>query len=126
ITTLMVDFITTMVMARLLPPEAFGVVACALIFTGLATRLVNLGFPTALVRMKEVRDEHIRSTFTITFGWHLAIGALLAAFSPLLGMIFKSSQVGWIGMAFATTFATTPFSSISRALLQRRMNFKYT
>ena len=50
---------TTMILARLLTPEDFGIAAVAMFFGQLSNRLASGGVGQALVRMKELRDDHI-------------------------------------------------------------------
>src|SRR5688500_16328460 len=53
----------TVALAQLLSPFDFGVATVAIFFGRLAAKLSNAGMGSALVRTKQLRDEHISSIF---------------------------------------------------------------
>ena len=57
----------TIVLARLLEPEDFGVFGIGLLFVGLATRFGSIGFSQALVQREEIEDAHVSSLFVVNF-----------------------------------------------------------
>ena len=50
------QFLTYIILARLLQPEDFGVIAIVVVFINFSNILVNSGFGTALVQAKNVDD----------------------------------------------------------------------
>ena len=52
------------ILARLLSPEAFGVVGMALITIGLGKLIGDLGFGAAIIQRPDVTQKHIRTAFT--------------------------------------------------------------
>ncbi len=116
----------TIVLARLLEPEDFGVFGIVLIFVGLATRFGNIGFGLALVQRETIEDVHISSLFVVNCWLFSAIGIFLMWASPLIGSYFDSPLSGDVLFVASVVFFMRPFSSVVRALLQRRMQFKAT
>ncbi len=116
----------TIVLARLLEPEDFGVFGIGLLFVGLATRFGNIGFGLALVQREEIEDIHVSSLFVVNFLLFSSMGILLMWASPAIGNYFNSSLSGEVLFVLAFLFFLNPFSSVARALLQRRMEFKAT
>jgi O-antigen/teichoic acid export membrane protein len=114
----------SVVLARLLQPEDFGIFGLAMIFIGIASRFGNLGFGLALVQRKELRDEHVSSIFVVHLLLFSLITGLIISIAPLVGAYFGSPLVGRALRAMAWIFVAHAFSSIARAILQRRMDFK--
>lgn len=121
---LLAHLISTVILARLLAPEDFGVYGIALIFSGLATRFGNAGFGLALIQKKDITDTHVSSLFitNVVVFWSLAGGLILTG--KYIGNWFESESVGSVVQILGLNFVLTPFSSVAKALLQRDMNFK--
>ena len=116
----------TIVLARLLEPEDFGVFGIGLLFVGFATRFGNMGFGLALVQREEIEDAHVSSLFVVNFCLYSATASLLMWTSPAIGNYFDSPLSGDVLFLLAILFFLNPFSTVARALLHRRMQFKAT
>jgi PST family polysaccharide transporter len=114
----------SIVLARLLEPEDFGIFGMTLIFAGLANKFGDLGFGLALVQRKEIRDEHISSLFVVNLLLFSVLTVVLILVSPLVGSFFESPLAGRALSVIALTFLASPFSAIARVIMQRQMNFK--
>ena len=62
----LVTFIVSIILARLLCPDDYGVVAIIMIFITFANILVNNGFATALIQKKDADDLDFSSVFYFT------------------------------------------------------------
>jgi O-antigen/teichoic acid export membrane protein len=115
---------TGVVLSRLLDPHDFGVYGIAQIFTGIISRLGNLGFGQALIQRKEIHDDHISSFFMFNLFIFTLLASLLILVAPFVGASFESPLAGRVLAVAALTYFADPFSSVARVLMQRRMNFK--
>ena len=77
----LLGFVALAILARLLLPHDFGIVATAMIFIGLCRTLMNRQFHLALIRLPEVEQSHYDTAFTLTLIWGLltSVGLLLSA-----------------------------------------------
>ena len=75
--TQLIGFPTMLILARLLSPADFGIAAAATVFVQLGKKLANMGLNTALVRIKDVREEHRASVFAINMAVGLVLWAVL-------------------------------------------------
>lgn len=112
------------VLARLLAPSDFGVMALAFLVTGLATRLLYMGFGMALVQRETIRPDHVSTMFVMALVINsvLFLGVLLIA--PYAGAYFHNPLVGDILALMSFTFVIRSFAVCPTALLRRRMDFR--
>jgi len=111
------------VLARLLVPEDFGVVAMADTFAIFVSWLIDLGLTEAVVQRKEVTDRHLSTIFWA--GWVLGIllCLVLVAVSPLATYFFHNDLVRPVLAISSITLAIRPLGSVHGALLRKRMEF---
>jgi O-antigen/teichoic acid export membrane protein len=115
---------TTIILARLLSPTDFGVAAAATFFIQIGNKLGNLGLNTALVRMKDVREEHRASVFVVNLVLGLATWTLLMISAPWIGSYYGDDRVTAAVRAAATTYLVNFVGVVEFAILQRDMKFK--
>jgi O-antigen/teichoic acid export membrane protein len=116
----------SMIMARLLSPHDFGVAAASSLFMQLATRLTQFGFGAALIRIKNMRPEHATSVYAVNQVMGAITFVALYFASPYMGAFFRSPEAGRLLSLAAVTFLINPIGTVPAALLQRRMQFRYT
>lgn len=113
----------TLVLARLLTPNDFGVVTMVTTFSLLFYSVGLNGFTEAILQREELHDSLASNLFWINIG----IGALLtvgfAALGPLLARFFHDSTVRHVTEAMSLTVLVGNFSVIHLALLKRAMHF---
>jgi len=63
-----ISLVISVVLARLLTPDDYGLIALTTVFTNLSEILIDAGFGTALIRKKEVDDGDYACVFTISAG----------------------------------------------------------
>lgn len=120
----LLQFMVTIVLARLLMPKDFGLISVALIFTQLAFAVFDLGFSAALVQKKEVRDKHLSTTFVVNIFSAVAFTLLVFALSSGIASYFGYRQLKSILRLMTLIFFFYAFSSIPRVLLMRALRFK--
>ena len=115
--------ISTIILARLLVPENFGVVAIAMIFTSLVSQTVDLGFNQAIVQRKEVTPSHLSTTFWVSWAIGISFCVATVAASPFIATFFSEDSVGPVLTVLSISFVITPLGSVHGALLRRRLEF---
>ncbi len=117
-------FGSSIVLARLLFPQDFGMMGIATIFINFAKRLANFGFSAALVQKKDIDRVHIDSMFwfnTLVYGL-VALGIYFGA--AMAGEFFKNPQLKDILPVVALAFFIESLSSVPDAILKRKLKFK--
>jgi lipopolysaccharide exporter len=114
----------TSIMARLLDPEAFGLVAISIIILQFGGYFANMGLNKALIQIDELKNEHIRAAFTSSFLLGLVFTGLVWALAPLAAQLFKNPDVAPVVRVMSLTFLVNGMSATAFSLLERNMRFK--
>jgi PST family polysaccharide transporter len=122
--TQLIGLPTTIILARLLTPEDFGIAAAAFFFIQLGKRIGNMGLNAALVRMKDVREEHRASVFVVNMVFGLVAWATLMLLAPSIGALYDDERVIGAVRVASTIFLVNFFGAVEFAVLQREMRFK--
>lgn len=124
IITQIIQFAISAILAHLLFPKDFGMIAMIIVFSNFLNVFQGLGIGSAIVQKKDLTEEHINSIFWITIGLGLLLTLLMVGFSPLIASFYKQPQLAKLSMALGTTFFIASFGIIPRSLFQREMQFK--
>lgn len=116
-------FINTVVMARLITPSDYGIVAMAFLVVGLIQALMDFGAATALLRKDQVSRDEIDSAWTLKFIQGLAMALLMIAITPFAEKYFNDSRIVIILYTFAVCIGIAGLSNIGITLAQKEFNF---
>src|SRR6185503_1341373 len=116
-------FPTSMLIARILTPEEFGVAAAALFFILLGSRLSELGFNAAIVRAKSIEPIHLSTIFVVQLALGVVAFAAMVVLAPWIGRFYSLPEPMKVVTVSALSFLIMPFGAVPSALLQR--NFEY-
>jgi PST family polysaccharide transporter len=116
---------STAVLARLLDPDDFGLVALAITFIALLEGIADLGLTSALVIQKEEEVlERAETVFASTVAFGFALSAALAAASPLIASFFDEPELAGITAALGATFFIRSLSATHYALALKRLDIR--
>jgi O-antigen/teichoic acid export membrane protein len=121
--TEMINIPTSMVLARLLSPQDFGIVAAAGFFGRFAARLMNFGFNQALIRIKVVRPEHLSSVFIVNMVIGGSAWLVLATTAPWLSAAFSIKETAPVIPVAALGFVIEALGSVAQAVMTRELKF---
>ena len=111
------------VLARLLTPRDFGVVAIAMIFVGVIEVAGRLGIGPAIVQRPGLTERHVATGFILS----AALGAVLSAAvwfaSPAIARFFADPEAPAILAALSAVFVITGLGTVSQYLLHRQLRF---
>jgi PST family polysaccharide transporter len=112
------------VLARLLSPQDFGLVACATLVVNFVAMLNELGLGAALIQRSELRPGHLNACF-----WsNMAVGTLLAlgvgASAGQVAGFFHSPATGPLLMALALGFPLMALAVVPKTLMEKALRFK--
>jgi O-antigen/teichoic acid export membrane protein len=113
-------------LARLLPPEDFGIVGIAFIVTGFVYILTDLGLTPALVQRREVNEAHVRVCHTVAMTAGVLMTVLVYAGAGSVADFFNEPRVEGVLQVLAFASLLSSFGATSGALLLRRLAFRTT
>jgi len=121
---LFIQFGITAILARLLVPDDFGLVAMVVVFANFAVIFRDIGLASAVVQRERLTEEHLSSGFwlCILVGLFLALALSLSA--PIISRFYGDARLQPITIALAFTFFISSFGIVQTALLTRELNFK--
>jgi len=119
-----VNFIVTILLARLLSPEDFGLVAMVMVFFEFSAVFVESGFSTALIREKTISDLDKSTTFIFNFVAAILLYLALFAAAPSIAAFFNQDILVWIVRIMGLNLIFNAFSIIQRTMLIQQVHFK--
>lgn len=117
------QMVTGIILARLLMPKDFGILALATMVTGLAGVFRDLGLGQALVQRGELKPVHTTSAFWGTLIMGTGMCGLVMAAAPYVGAYFEEPRMVPVLRVISLTFLISPFGSVPSSLLQRELDF---
>jgi PST family polysaccharide transporter len=120
----LIDLAAAAVLARLLLPEHFGLLALAATSTAFFRLFANLGLGAAIVQRREVDDDYLSTSF-----WaNLAAGAVLflvaAVSGEVLGVLLKEPRIGTLVLFLSLRFVIAAGSATQVAMISRRLDYR--
>ena len=119
-----IQFILQLILARILEPEVYGVVAIVAIFIGFSNVFIQKGFSSALVQRKEITKEDVSSVFYVSFGIAAFFYGLIFCLAPFVAHFFDMPELKGLLRVMCLGLFPGVYSSIQYALLRREINFK--
>lgn len=122
--TQFINFGIQVILIRLLNPEDFGAFGIIMVFINFFSILVNGGFTTALIRKKEVNDEHYSTVFIISTIVSIILYILIFFLSPFLEVFFKINDLTIILRVLGLNLIFSALFSIQNVIIARSMLYK--
>jgi len=118
------NLVSTVILARLLIPRDFGLVAMVTAVTGFLAMFRHAGLATPTVQREHLTHAQVSNLFWINLGVSGLCALILAALSPIIAWFYHDSRITYITLALSTTFLIGGFRVQHLALLKRQMRFK--
>lgn len=117
---LMVFFI----LARLLGPADFGLVALANVFLVFMQLFLGEGFAKALIQRQHIEKAHLDTVFWLNLAVSILLCGATLAFANTIAQIFEEPALGPILRGVSVLFIVSSFSTVQQAVLERDFAFK--
>lgn len=119
-----VTFLAGVLLARLLAPSQFGIVAMAVVYTTLVSLLGEMGLNAALVYFDDVTDSDLRTMYWANIGVNGLLFAAAVVLSPMVGGFFHDPAVVPVVKVASAGLVVTAFGGVQRTLLAKQMDFR--
>ena len=124
ITAQSVSLIVSIVLARILMPEDYGIVAIVNIFIAIAEIFVTSGLGTALIQKKDATQTDFSTLFWCNIVLSMVLYAIVFVASPLIAYFYDMPQLTPVLRVFAIRLPINAINSIQNAYVSRQMDFK--
>lgn len=114
----------TAVMARLLNPSDFGLVAMSGVVLRFGNYFAQMGMGSAVIQKKDLTKKNISAAFTSSIFLGLLFTILVYFFAPLAKFVFENNDVVPLVRVMTISFLINGFSLTALALIRKSMNFK--
>lgn len=119
-----IGFIVSVILARLLVPAEFGLIAMLGIFIGIGTALINGGLTMSLIRSQDLDDEDYSTVFFFNLVGSIIIYSVVFIAAPLISDFYNQDLLTSIIRVYSITFIINAFSAIQTTRLFKKMDFK--
>ncbi|WP_259468187.1 lipopolysaccharide biosynthesis protein [Rhodococcus sp. SBT000017] len=114
---------SSVVLARLLSPNDFGIVAMVTVVIGFTVLFQDLGLTSAVVRAKDLTNSQQTSIWLMNILLGLVLTLTMFALAPLIASFYNQPEVENVARVLSLTFLISSFSGQSRADLLRSLRF---
>ena len=121
--TLVFNFGSTIILARLLTPTEIGIFSVAAGLLALANMLRDFGVSEFLVQEPLLDKAMVRTVFTMNLAIAWFLGVLVFASSHAIGDFYADPAIGRVLKVMSIPFFLLPFGTTTNALLKREMEF---
>jgi teichuronic acid exporter len=119
-----VQFLLVIVLARLLSPADFGLIAMLLVFTSIGALLVDAGFATALVQRQQTTPDDETTVFAFAACSGAIAGLAIWLAAPLIAGFYQEPRLVPLTHAIAWVLPLGGLAAVPDALLTKRLQFE--
>ena len=122
-TNRVLGFIRTIILARLLLPEDFGLLGIAILAASTLDYFSQTGFHTALIQRQEQIETYLDTAWTVSAIRGILLFIILFLSAPLVAVFFNSPQATSIIQVVALSLILTGFRNVGMVFFNREIEF---
>ncbi|MBO7747804.1 lipopolysaccharide biosynthesis protein [Paenibacillus sp. MWE-103] len=122
-TVVIIQILFTSVLARLLTPEDFGIVAVTTVFTTFFLMIADMGIGAAIIQNKSLTKQDVNHIFTFTIYFAVILAVTFALFSVPLSYVYGNSVYITIGAVLSVSLFFNALNIVPNALLLKDKRF---
>ena len=119
-----VGVVVTILLARFLTPDDYGLVAMTAVFLAVANSLMDLGFSSALVRKKDPTPEYFNTAFYSNICLGILAYFALFTIAPFISIFYEEPQLTVLIRVIGIVVIINSFQVVQYSILTRDLNFK--
>lgn len=119
-----VSFVVSIVLARLLLPEQYGVIAIVFVFINICNVFVESGFGQALIQKKNADDIDFSSVFYFSFALSVVLYAGLYLTAPYIAAMYQMEILAPVIRVMGLRLIVASWNTVQRAKVSKEMQFK--
>lgn len=119
-----IQFLFSVILARILSPTEYGIIAMPMVFLALAQCFIDSGFSSALIRKTDIKDEDYSTTFIFSIIVGVFCYVVLFFASPLIAYFYDTPILSDILKFTALVVLINPLCIVQQTILTKRIDFK--
>ena len=119
-----VTFLVTIVLARLLAPEVYGLMALVSVFTAIFQVFVDSGMGSALIQKKDADDLDFSSVFFFNLFMCITLYLLLFFCAPFIAAFYHNPELTLVIRVLGITLLIAGVKNVQQAYVSRKLQFK--
>ena len=119
-----VQFVLQILLARLLLPSDYGIIAMMAIFLQVAAVFVDSGFATALIQKKDCKEEDFSTVFYYNLVVAIVLYIILFFISPLVAKFYQIDLITSVMRVASLVVILNALSIVARIKLEKQINFR--
>jgi len=119
-----IRFIISVILARILAPQEFGLIAMIAVFIAIGNTLLNAGLGSSLIRSKDVDEKDYSTVFYFNLIASILIYILIYFLAPYIAKFYRQDILTSLIRWYSLIFIINAFSMIQLTRLTKLMNFK--
>ena len=119
-----VTFVVSIILARLLDPEVYGIVAIVTVFTAILNIFIDSGLGNSLIQKKDADDLDFSSVFFFNMFMCIVLYLLLFAGAPLIAKFYKIPQLTPVIRVMSLTVIISGVKNVQQAYVSKHLLFK--
>jgi len=119
-----IQFVFGIILARLLAPSDYGIIAMPIVFLAIAQCFIDSGFSSALVRKQDLKEEDLSTAFYFNVIVGIVCYSTLFLVSPLIADFYNTPILADLLKVTALATLFNPLCAVQQALLTRKIDFR--
>lgn len=119
-----ISMLVSIVLARLIMPEAYGVIALTTVFINLTDILIQAGFSTTLIRKENVSNEDYATVLCISVISATVLYSIIFISAPYIAEFYETPQLILVLRVLSLTLFCQAFAAVRTAKITRAMRFR--
>lgn len=121
----LMQFVVSIVLARMLMPEDYGIIAITTVFLAIANVFVDSGFSSILIRKLDADDLDYSTVFYFNLSVSVVLYLLFFfVFAPLLSKLYDMPQLMPVLRALALVLIMSSYNSMQKTILSKKLLFR--
>lgn len=121
--TIFLNLLFSAILARLLSPEDYGIVAVTVVFTTFFSLFSDMGLGAGIIQNKELNQDDINSIFTFTIKLSIILFILFSLFSIPMSFFYKDKVYIPVGILLAFSLLFSALNLVPNAILLKQKRF---
>jgi PST family polysaccharide transporter len=113
----------TVVLARVVGPEEFGLFAMIAVVVDVLTMVASLGIRSIIVSHEDPTEGDLSTLFWLQLGFGVLLAAVTVLLAPVVSSLYGEPRLARLTRVLAWTWLVSPVGSVPMALLERRLAF---